>query len=160
MTVPEVSCRAGAIQNSSEWPCSMCPLSSGLWEWGHPIYIFLIFPEHQEFWTPLQILIWGPLLAAPRYTETPKGWTPLENSVKYESSGISYLWEGCFLCPQCLAKCHESSGRLLYPEPLGHVGNPLGTPVWVAKGVHVLHEQQRHCHMWLSSLKGCYFLSL
>ena len=26
------------------------------------IYIFLIFPEHPEFWTPLQIPIWAPLL--------------------------------------------------------------------------------------------------
>ena len=36
--------------------------SSGLWGWGHPIYIFLIFPGHLEFWTPLHIPIWGPPL--------------------------------------------------------------------------------------------------
>ena len=24
--MPEVSCKAVAIQNSSEWPCSMCPI--------------------------------------------------------------------------------------------------------------------------------------
>ena len=37
-------------------------------QWGHPTYIFLIFPGHLEFWTPLQIPIWKPLLAAPCYT--------------------------------------------------------------------------------------------
>ena len=26
MTVPAVSCKAAATQNSSEWPCSMCPI--------------------------------------------------------------------------------------------------------------------------------------
>ena len=56
-----VSCTAVAVQNSSQWPCSMCPFpSSDLWGWGDPIYIFLIFPGHLEFWTPLQILAWGP----------------------------------------------------------------------------------------------------
>ena len=42
-------------------PCVLSP-SSGLWGWGQPIYIFLIFPGHLEFWTPLQIPIWGPPL--------------------------------------------------------------------------------------------------
>ena len=42
-------------------PCVLST-SSGLWGWGHPIYIFLIFPGHLEFWTPLQIPIWGPPL--------------------------------------------------------------------------------------------------
>ena len=62
--MPGVSCKALATQNSSEWPCSMCPIppGSGLWGWGHPIYIFLIFPEHLELWTPLQIPSWGPPL--------------------------------------------------------------------------------------------------
>ena len=64
MTVPGVSCKALATQNSPEWPCSMCPIppGSGLWGWGHPTYIFLIFPGHLEFWTPLQIPSWGPPL--------------------------------------------------------------------------------------------------
>ena len=26
MTVPGVSCTAVAVQNTSEWPCSMCPI--------------------------------------------------------------------------------------------------------------------------------------
>ena len=26
MTMPEVSCKAVAIKNSSQWPCSMCPI--------------------------------------------------------------------------------------------------------------------------------------
>ena len=66
MTMPGVSCKALATQNSSEWPCSMCPIppGSGLWEWGHPIYFFLIFPGHLEFWTPLQIPSWGPPLGS------------------------------------------------------------------------------------------------
>ena len=62
--MPGASCKALATQNSSEWPCSLCPFppGSGLWGWGHPIYIFLIFPGHLEFWTPLQIPSWGPPL--------------------------------------------------------------------------------------------------
>ena len=31
------------------------------------LFIFLIFLGHPEFWTPLQIPIWGPTLAAPCY---------------------------------------------------------------------------------------------
>ena len=64
MTVPGVSCKALATQKSSEWPCSMCPIppGSGLWGWGHPTYIVLIFPGCLEFWTPLQIPSWGPPL--------------------------------------------------------------------------------------------------
>ena len=60
--MPGVSCKAVSTQNSSEWPCSLCPIppGSGLWGWGHPIYIFLIFPGHLEVWTPLQIPSWGP----------------------------------------------------------------------------------------------------
>ena len=64
MTVPAVSCKALATQNSSEWPCSMCPIppDSGLWGWGHPTYIFLIFSGHPESWTPSQIPSWCPPL--------------------------------------------------------------------------------------------------
>ena len=41
-----------------------CPIppGSGLWGWGHPICIFLIFPGHLEFCTPLQIPSWSPPL--------------------------------------------------------------------------------------------------
>ena len=64
MMVPGVSCTAGAIQNSSEWPCSMCPFHQlrlvGVR--ASYIYFFLIFPGYLEFWTPLQIPIWGPPL--------------------------------------------------------------------------------------------------
>ena len=62
--MPGVSCKALATQNSSEWPCSMCPIppGSGLWGSGHLTCIFLIFPGHLPFWTPLQIPVWGPLL--------------------------------------------------------------------------------------------------
>ena len=38
------------------------PPDSGLWGWGHPTHIFLIFPEHPESWTPSQIPSWGPRL--------------------------------------------------------------------------------------------------
>ena len=34
--------------------------SSGLWGWGHPIYIFIIFPGHLEFWTPITNPYLGP----------------------------------------------------------------------------------------------------
>ena len=66
MTMPGVSCTAVATQNSSEWPCSMCPFPQlrlvGVRTSYIYIYTFLIFPGHLEFWTPLQIPIWGPPL--------------------------------------------------------------------------------------------------
>ena len=59
-----VSCKAVAMQNSSEWPCSMRPFPQlrlvGVRT--SYIYFFLIFPGHLELWTPLQIPIWGPSL--------------------------------------------------------------------------------------------------
>ena len=70
MTMPEVSCKAVAMQNSSPWPYSMCPFPQLRLVGGEDIlyiYFFLIFPGHPELWTPLQIPIWAPLLAAPRY---------------------------------------------------------------------------------------------
>ena len=68
-------------------PCVPSP-SSGLWGWGHPIYIFLIFPGHLEIWTPLQIPIWGPLLAVPCYMPT----LYCEEPLKY-SNRTGVLWE-------------------------------------------------------------------
>ena len=72
MTMPEVSCTAVAMQNSSEWPCSMCPIPQlrlvGVRT--SDTYFSLIFPEHPEFWTPLQIPICPTPLAAPCYTHT------------------------------------------------------------------------------------------
>ena len=61
MIMPEVSCTAVAIHNSSEWPCTMCAIPQAQTCWGEDIlYIFfLIFPGHLEFWTPLQIRMWG-----------------------------------------------------------------------------------------------------
>ena len=69
MTMPEVSCTAVAVQNSSQWPCSMCPFPQLRLVGVRTSYIYfsLIFPEHPEFWTPLQIPIWGLHLAAPCY---------------------------------------------------------------------------------------------
>ena len=62
MTMPEVSCTAVAVQNSSEWPCSMCPFPQLRLVGVRTSYMYfsLIFPEHPEFWTPLQIPIWAP----------------------------------------------------------------------------------------------------
>ena len=63
MTMPEVSCKAVAMQNSSQWPCSMCPIPQLRLVGGKDIlYIFLIYPGHFEFCTPLQIPIWAPPL--------------------------------------------------------------------------------------------------
>ena len=70
MTVPEVICKTVAMQNNdSQWPCSMCPIPRLRLVGVRTSYIFLIFPGHPEFWTPLQIPIGGPL-AAPCYTST------------------------------------------------------------------------------------------
>ena len=63
MTMPGVSCKALATKNSSEWPCSMCPFPQLRLVGVRTSYIyFLIFPGHLEFWTPLQVPIWGPPL--------------------------------------------------------------------------------------------------
>ena len=64
MTMPGDSWKALATQNTSEWPCSTCPIPLGSGLWGEDIlYIFfLTFPGHLEFWTPLQIPSWGPPL--------------------------------------------------------------------------------------------------
>ena len=63
MTTPDISCTAVAVQNSSEWPCSMCPIPQLRLVGVRTSYVFfLIFPGHLEFWTPLQIPIWGPPL--------------------------------------------------------------------------------------------------
>ena len=64
MTMAEVCCKAVAMQNSSQWPCSMHPIPQLRYVGVRISYIFffLIFPGHLEFWTPLQIPIWGPPL--------------------------------------------------------------------------------------------------
>ena len=59
MTTTEVSYKTVAMQNNSQWPCSMCPSPQFRLVVVRTFYIFLIFPEHHEFWTPLQISIWG-----------------------------------------------------------------------------------------------------
>ena len=61
MTILEVICTAVAIQNSSHWPCSMCPIPQLRLVGVRTSYIhfFLIFPEHPEFWIALQIPIWA-----------------------------------------------------------------------------------------------------
>ena len=59
-TMPEVSYKAVATQNSSQWPCSICPIPQLRFVWMRASYMyifFLIFPRHPEFWTPLQIPI-------------------------------------------------------------------------------------------------------
>ena len=70
--MPEVSCKAVAVQNSSEWPCFVCTIPQ-LWLVGVSedilhIYFFLIFPGHPELWTSLQIPTLGHPLAVPCYT--------------------------------------------------------------------------------------------
>ena len=84
MTMPGVSCKAVATQNSSEWPGSMCliPPGLGLWGWGHPIHIFLIFPGHLEFRTPLQIPSWGPPLGCTLLQSLLLDIQPLYNLIK------------------------------------------------------------------------------
>ena len=65
MTMTEVSCKAVAMQNSSEWPCSISPILQLRFVGVRTFslyFFFLIFPGHPEFWTPLQIPIWGPPL--------------------------------------------------------------------------------------------------
>ena len=64
MTTPGASCKAVAIQDSSEWPCSMCPFPQLRLVGVRTsfINISLVFPGHLEFWTPLQIPIWAPPL--------------------------------------------------------------------------------------------------
>ena len=67
MTMIEVSCKTVTMQNSSQWPCSKCPIPQFRLVGVRTSYIFLIFPGHPEFWTPLQIPLGGGPLAAPCY---------------------------------------------------------------------------------------------
>ena len=49
MTIPEVSCTAVAVQNSSEWPCSLCPFPQLRLVGVRASYMyFLIFPGHSS----------------------------------------------------------------------------------------------------------------
>ena len=80
--MPEVSCKAVAIQKQL-WMAllqvTLPPAQTGGGE--DIIYIFLIFPGHLEFWTPLKSLFGAPLLVAPCYTlpTTPCRGTSPEN---------------------------------------------------------------------------------
>ena len=67
--MPEVICTAVAVQNSSEWPCSMCPISKLRLVGVRTSYIYF----SNISWTPgvlgpITNPIWGPLLAAPCYS--------------------------------------------------------------------------------------------
>ena len=70
MTILEVICQTVDMQNNSMALFHMFPLPvTDLWGCSHPM--FLIFPGHPEFWTPLQIpLCRGGPLAAPCYIES------------------------------------------------------------------------------------------
>ena len=63
MTNLEVICKIVAMQNSSQWPCSMCPIHQLRLVGVRTSYIyifFLILPGHPEVRTPLQIPTWAP----------------------------------------------------------------------------------------------------
>ena len=60
MTMPKVIFKTVAMQNNSQWICSMCPIPHFRPAGVRTSHIFLIFPGHPEFWTPLQIPVWGP----------------------------------------------------------------------------------------------------
>ena len=57
MTIPEVICKALAMQNNSQWPRPMCPIPQ-LRLGVRTSYVF-IFPGNPEFWTPFQSPLWG-----------------------------------------------------------------------------------------------------
>ena len=43
MTMPEVSCKAVAVQNSSQWPCSMCPIPQLILVGGDEDIMYIFF---------------------------------------------------------------------------------------------------------------------
>ena len=56
----EVICKTVAIQNNSQWPCSMRPIPQLRLVGVRTSYIYIFFPNfsgHPEFWTLLQIPI-------------------------------------------------------------------------------------------------------
>ena len=77
MTIPEVSYIAVAMQNSSQWRCSMCSFLQLRLVGVRTSYIHfsLIFPEHPVFWTPLPIPIpprpWLHPVANPSFAHLP-----------------------------------------------------------------------------------------
>ena len=77
MTILEVICKTIAIQNNSQGPCSMRPIPQlrlvGVRT--SYVYFFLIFPGDPEFWTPLQIPIWAPLLGCTLLQSCRGKWT-------------------------------------------------------------------------------------
>ena len=66
MTMPEISCKAVAIQNSSQWPCSMCLIPQlrlvGVRTFSN---IFLYFLDTLSSGPHYKYLFGAPLLAAP-----------------------------------------------------------------------------------------------
>ena len=59
MTILEVICKTVAVQNNSQWPCSMCPIPLFRLVGVRTSYIFNIS------WTPLQIPLWRALWQHP-----------------------------------------------------------------------------------------------
>ena len=112
--MPEVSCEAIATQNSSEWPCSMRPFPQLRMVGVRISYIFfpLIFPEHLELWTPLQIPSWGPPLGCTLLQSLLSDLQPLYNHIEgngqrsrllVTTSGWTWTWSYLTLgqgCPE------------------------------------------------------------
>ena len=46
MAMPEVSCKAVAMQNNSQWPCSMCPIAQFRLVGARASYIFFKYFLH------------------------------------------------------------------------------------------------------------------
>ena len=85
MTVPGVSCKALATQTALNGPVPRVPSPLAQACGGEDIlyiYIFLIFPGHLEFWTPLQILSWGPPLGCTLLQSLLSDIQPLYNHIK------------------------------------------------------------------------------
>ena len=81
MTILEVICRTVTVQNSSDWPCSMCPFPQLRLMGVRTSYIYFSnISWTLAFWTPLQIPIWGPPLGCTLTqwlsTAGNRGWEP------------------------------------------------------------------------------------
>ena len=69
MSMPEVSCKAVAVQNSSQWPCSMCPIPQFRLLGVRTTYIFKKKKYFQDTLSsePHYKSLFGSPLAAPYY---------------------------------------------------------------------------------------------
>ena len=107
MTMAEVSCKTVAVQNSSQWPCSTCPIPQLRLVGVRTSYIFfsLIFPEHPES-GPHEKSLFGP---SPQLHPV---------TIAVEGKDISVLLSYSFCCTKFQEAASNLNDKACHPETL------------------------------------------